>query len=280
MEAPRRRAGLTAERSVAAPGTVAAWPSPSRGRRSVALVTTVALVACAAHAGAVAADTVIDAGPVVTGGTGTGLAVASGRGWGVWARRDPSGAITLVAVRDRGVPAPLPLRPLRRLDGMDLGTGPDGAAQPWVYRGCRERCGYFRTPARHRRGNPGPAALRAPRLPARSASDRGPDVRPSHGAAALSPWGVHAPRWASTSAASGTARFVRHRERPPGNGADGWRRRGSRYRAPTGAPSRHARLSRPRRPVRRARHSSARMGCRDAVDGLDANVRGMARTPR
>ena len=70
--------------------------------------------------------------------------MSSGRGWAAWGRRDTLGQVSLIAVGGHGVPLRLPVRPLRRLDGLDVGAGPVGGPAV-VYRGCRESvCGYFR----------------------------------------------------------------------------------------------------------------------------------------
>lgn len=113
-------------------------------RRPFTLATTIVLATCgAAHPpSATAADAVVDAGPVVIDDAGS-VMVASGRGWGVWAHRNVAGAIELVAAHRRTAPILLPGRPLRRLDDLDVGAGPAGTAT-LVYRGCRERCGYYR----------------------------------------------------------------------------------------------------------------------------------------
>jgi hypothetical protein len=89
--------------------------------------------------GADASDAVLDPGPVVSSS-----ALSSGHGWAVWGRRDASGQVSLVAVHGHGAPSVLAVRPLRRLDGLDVGIGPGGA--PTVaYHACRgSTCAYYR----------------------------------------------------------------------------------------------------------------------------------------
>jgi hypothetical protein len=103
-----------------------AHPTSWRAGRWACAVGIGLCLAVATARGADASDAVLDPGPVVTSGF-SGSAVSSGHGWAVWGRRDALGQVSLVAVRGHGAPSVLAVRPLRRLDGLDVGLGSGGA---------------------------------------------------------------------------------------------------------------------------------------------------------